>query len=42
MQIWLSPLFAAGGAVLLVLHGRELDAEQLLGGIARYIKIDCP
>ena len=42
MQIWLSPLFAAGGAVLLVLHGRELDAEQLLGGIARYLQIDCP
>jgi hypothetical protein len=50
-QIGLSPFFRAGGALLLVfvaegalllvLHGRELDAELLFHEIAGYFGINC-
>ena len=40
-KVWLSPLFVAGGALLLILHGRELDAEQLFHEIAGYLRIRC-
>jgi len=39
-KIWLSPLFAAGGALFLILLGRELDAEGLLHKIAGYFGIN--
>lgn len=37
----LSPLFVSAGAVLLVLHGRELDAEHFLPAIAEWLRIRC-
>jgi membrane-associated phospholipid phosphatase len=40
-EVWLSPLLIAGVAVVLVLHGRELNAEQLLREIAGYIQSRC-
>lgn len=40
-KIWLFPFFVAGGALLAILHGRELDAERLLHGIAGYFRINC-
>lgn len=40
-SVWLSPLFVSGGAVLLVLYGRELDAEHFLHTIAGYLRIRC-
>jgi membrane-associated phospholipid phosphatase len=41
VKIWLSPLFAAGGVLLLILHGRELDAERLFHEVAGYFHINC-
>jgi membrane-associated phospholipid phosphatase len=40
-RVWLSPLLVAGGAVVLAVHGRELDAERLFQAIARYLRIHC-
>jgi len=40
-KVWLSPLFAPAAAVMLILHGRELHAEEFLRGIARYLRIQC-
>lgn len=40
-RVSLSPLLVAGGTLLLVLHGRQLDAQQLLHAIARYFRIHC-
>jgi hypothetical protein len=40
-RVWLSPLFVFGGVVLLVLHGRELDAEHFLHAIAEFLRIRC-
>jgi hypothetical protein len=40
-RVWLSPVFVAGGAVVLALHGRELNAEQFLHAIAAYLRIHC-
>ena len=40
-RVWLSPLFLVGGAVVLVLHGRELDAEHFLHAIAEFLRIRC-
>ncbi len=40
-KIWLSPLFVAGTSFSLILHGRELDAEQLFHEIAYYLQINC-
>ena len=40
-RVSLSPLLVAGGAVLLALHGRELDAEQFFRAIAGYFRIHC-
>jgi membrane-associated phospholipid phosphatase len=40
-EVRLSPLLIAGVAVVLVLHGRELNAEQLLREIAGYIQSRC-
>lgn len=40
-KVWLSPLFVAGGALLLILHGRELDAERVFHEIAGYLRIRC-
>lgn len=40
-RVWLFPLFVVGAVVLLLLHGRELDAEQLFRAIAGYLRIDC-
>jgi hypothetical protein len=40
-RVSLSPLLVAGGAVVLALHGRELDAEQFLHAIAGYFRIHC-
>jgi hypothetical protein len=40
-RVWLLPLFVAGGAVLLVLYGQEVDTEQFLRAIAELLKIRC-
>ena len=40
-RVWLSPLFVSGGAVLLALHGRELDAEHFLHAMAEFLRIRC-
>jgi membrane-associated phospholipid phosphatase len=40
-KVWLLPLFVSGGAVLLVAHGRELDADPFLHAIARILQIRC-
>jgi membrane-associated phospholipid phosphatase len=40
-KVWLSPLFVAGGLLLIILHGRELDAERLFHEIAGYLRIHC-
>lgn len=40
-RVSLSPLLVAGGAVVLALHGRELDAEQFFRAIAGYLRIHC-
>jgi hypothetical protein len=40
-KIWLFPLFAAGAAFLLMLHGREVDTERLLHEIAGFLRINC-
>jgi hypothetical protein len=40
-KVWLSPLFVTGGALLLVLHGRELGAERLFHEIAGFLRIHC-
>jgi membrane-associated phospholipid phosphatase len=40
-KVSLSPLFVVGGALLLFLYGRELDAERLFGKIAGYLQIHC-
>jgi hypothetical protein len=40
-KIWLSPLFAPGGALVAVLYGRELDAEHFLHEIAEFRRIRC-
>ncbi len=41
VQLWLTPLLTAGATVLLVLHGRELHAEEFLRGISGYLQIHC-
>jgi membrane-associated phospholipid phosphatase len=40
-KIWLSPLFAAGAALLLISHGQELNVEGFIDKIAGYLKINC-
>jgi membrane-associated phospholipid phosphatase len=40
-RISLSALFVASGALLLILHGCELDAERLFHEIAEYFRINC-
>jgi membrane-associated phospholipid phosphatase len=40
-RAWLTPLFTAAGALILVLHGGELDGEQVLHQIAGYLRIHC-
>jgi hypothetical protein len=40
-RVSLSRLIVAGGAVMLALHGRELDAEHFLHQIAGYLRIHC-
>jgi PAP2 superfamily len=37
-KVWLT---VAGGALLAILHGRELDAERLFHEIAGYFRISC-
>jgi membrane-associated phospholipid phosphatase len=41
MKVRRSPLFAAAAVVVLILHGRELHAEEFLRGIAQYLRIQC-
>jgi hypothetical protein len=41
-RVWLFPAFVAGGAVVLALHGRELNAEQFLHSLAvAYLRSHC-
>jgi membrane-associated phospholipid phosphatase len=40
-QVPLLPLLMASTAIVLVTHGRELHAEELLHGISRYLQIRC-
>ena len=40
-EAWLTLLFVAAGALVLVLHGGELDGEQVLHKIAGYLLIHC-
>jgi membrane-associated phospholipid phosphatase len=40
-QIWLYPLFLAGGALLLISYGQELDAERLFHEMALFFRINC-
>ena len=40
-RAWLFPLFLAGGILIAVLHGWELDAEGLLHAITGYLGIRC-
>jgi len=41
-KVWLSPLLVTGAAVILVLHGRELNAEESLRVASVYLQIHCP
>jgi membrane-associated phospholipid phosphatase len=40
-EVWLSPLFVMGGALVVILHGRQFAAEQFLRAIARYLRLHC-
>jgi membrane-associated phospholipid phosphatase len=40
-KVWLSLLLVTGGALVLVLHGGELDAEQVLREIAGHLRVGC-
>ena len=40
-EMWLFPLFVACGALVTVLHGRELRAEEFLREMAGYLRIHC-
>jgi hypothetical protein len=40
-KVSLSPLFLTSGALIFVLHGQELHAEQVLRQIASYLRIHC-
>ena len=40
-EVWLSPLFVASVALVLVLHGRELQAERFFREIAHHLRIHC-
>jgi hypothetical protein len=40
-KMWLLPLLVASATILLVLHGRELHAEEYLRGISGSLLIHC-
>jgi membrane-associated phospholipid phosphatase len=40
-EMWLFPLFVACAALVTVLHGRELRAEEFLREMAGYLRIHC-
>ena len=41
-KVWLLLLLVTSGALVLVLHGGELDTEQVMHDIAGYLRIRCP
>lgn len=40
-EMWLFPLFVAGGVLVSVMHGRELHAEEFLREMAGFLRIHC-
>jgi hypothetical protein len=40
-EMWLFPLFVSAGALISVLHGRKVPAEEFLREIATYLRTDC-